>query len=166
MPRDLGFAGLTVRQRTEDHLLSKLDVLVPKRAFVASDQDVVGFWHAKFVSHGSNGIPDGTEVDAGYAQWHSDGTEIMNSAGRSPTTNAFCLGVWQAIGHRQFQLNHFARAYDAMGTHLIGPANLRETVTVGPKGKHLRVPSPSISKMSPATCSATCRARSRARATR
>lgn len=96
---------------------------------------IVGFWHVKFVSKGSSGIPDGTEVDAGYAQWHSDGTEIMNSAGRSPTTNAFCLGVWQAIGPRQFQLNHFAAAYDSTGTQLIGPANIRETVTVGPEGK-------------------------------
>lgn len=96
---------------------------------------IVGFWHVKFVSKGSAGIPDGTEVDAGYSQWHSDGTEIMNSAGRSPTTNAFCLGVWQAVGHRQFQLNHFAAAYDATGTNLIGPANIRETVTVGPHGK-------------------------------
>ncbi len=97
---------------------------------------IVGFWHVKFVSKGSAGIPDGTEVDAGYAQWHSDGTEIMNSAGRSPTTNAFCLGVWKAVAPRQFQLNHFASAYDPTGTHLIGPANIRETVTVGPQGKH------------------------------
>ena len=112
-----------------------------RAAFLPQDADpdstaIVGFWHVKFVSQGSTGIPDGTEVDAGYAQWHSDGTEIMNSAGRSPTTNAFCLGVWQTIGPRQFQLNHFASAYDPTGTHLIGPANIRETVTVGPKGKH------------------------------
>lgn len=109
-------------------------------AFLSQDTtgdatSIVGFWHVKFVSHGSNGIPDGTEVDAGYAQWHSDGTEIMNSAGRSPITNAFCLGVWQSIGPRQFQLNHFAAAYDSAGAHLIGPANIRETVTVGPKGE-------------------------------
>ena len=97
---------------------------------------IVGFWHVKFFSYGSKGIPDGTEVDAGYAQWHSDGTEIMNSAGRSPVTNAFCLGVWQAAGERRFVLNHFAAAYDATGANLIGPANIREAVTVGPRGKH------------------------------
>jgi hypothetical protein len=114
-----------------------------RAALPAEDRDgdgvkasIVGFWHVKFVSKGSNGIPDGTEVDAGYSQWHSDGTEIMNSAGRSPVTNSFCLGVWQAIGPRQFQLNHFAAAYDATGTNLIGPANIRETVTVGPEGNH------------------------------
>ena len=97
---------------------------------------IVGFWHVKFISEGSMGIPDGTEVDAGYAQWHRDGTEIMNSAGRSPTTNSFCLGVWEKVGPRQFQLNHFASAYDSTGTRLLGPANIRETVTVGPQGKH------------------------------
>ena len=104
----------------------------------ADDSVIVGFWHVKFVSEGSKDIPDGTEVDAGYAQWHSDGTEIMNSGGRSPITNAFCLGVWKAIGGRQFQLNHFAAAYDSTGTRLIGPANIRETVTVGAEGKTLR----------------------------
>ena len=95
---------------------------------------IVGFWHVKFVSEGSAGIPDGTEVDAGYAQWHRDGTEIMNSGGRSPITNAFCLGVWKSTGRREFQLNHFAAAYDPTGAHLIGPANIRETVTVAPEG--------------------------------
>jgi len=48
------------------------------------DAGIVGSWHVKFVSPGSEGIPDGTEVDAGYSQWHSDGTEIMNSGGRPP----------------------------------------------------------------------------------
>ena len=113
-----------------------LRAALPADEAEADSMAIVGFWHVKFISHGSTGIPDGTEVDAGYAQWHSDGTEIMNSAGRSPTTNAFCLGVWQSIGPRQFQLNHFAAAYDSTGTHLIGPANIRETVTVGPRGKH------------------------------
>ena len=121
------------------HLQMAAPSLVPTALLHEDDADslaIVGFWHVKFISEGSRGIPDGTEVDAGYAQWHSDGTEIMNSAGRSPTTNAFCLGVWQSIGNHQFQLNHFAAAYDATGTHLIGPANIRETVTVGPRGKH------------------------------
>jgi hypothetical protein len=29
-------------------------------------------------------------IDAGFAQWHSDGTEIMNS--HAPATSNFCLG--------------------------------------------------------------------------
>jgi hypothetical protein len=95
---------------------------------------IVGFWHVKFVSKGSAGIPDGTEVDAGYAQWHSDGTEIMNSGGRSPLTGDFCLGVWQQTGLRSFKLNHFAAAWDSTGSNLIGPANIQENVTLSPNG--------------------------------
>jgi len=37
------------------------------------------------------GIPDGVPLDDGYATWHSDGTEIMNS-GRVPKTGSF---VWE-----------------------------------------------------------------------
>jgi len=64
---------------------------------------IVGFWHVKFVSDGIStgipgGVPKGAEVDAGYSQWHSDGTEIMNSGGRAPNTGDFCLGVWAKVG--------------------------------------------------------------------
>ena len=100
------------------------------------DEDIVGFWHVKFISEGSEGIPDGTEVDAGYSQWHSDGTEIMNSGGRSPITSNFCLGVWEKVEHCRYKLNHFATAWDAAGEHLIGPANIREDVTVHPDHDH------------------------------
>src|SRR5947208_13320831 len=41
---------------------------------------IVGFWHVKFVSEGTTGIPDGTIIDMGFSQWHSDGTEILNSS--------------------------------------------------------------------------------------
>jgi hypothetical protein len=95
---------------------------------------IVGFWHVKFVSEGSQGIPDGTEVDAGYSEWHSDGTEIMNSGGRSPITSNFCLGVWQQTAASTFVLNHFATAWDPTGSTLIGPANIQEKVTLGPNG--------------------------------
>jgi hypothetical protein len=95
---------------------------------------IVGFWHVKFVSEGSQGIPDGTEIDAGYAQWHSDGTEIMNSGGRSPITGDFCLGVWKSLGNGKYKLNHFAAAWDSTGSNLIGPANIKEAVTLAPSG--------------------------------
>ena len=95
---------------------------------------IVGFWHVKFVTKDTRGIPDGTEVDAGYAQWHSDHTEIMNSGGRSPLTGDFCLGVWKQVGDRTFKLNHFAAAWDGQGAKLLGPANIREEVTVAPGG--------------------------------
>lgn len=102
-----------------------------------SDQDdpsIVGFWHVKFVAKDNTGVPDGVEVDAGYAQWHSDGTEIMNSAGRSPITGSFCLGVWKQVGERHYRLNHFASSYDPTGAHLIGPANIREDVLLDADG--------------------------------
>jgi hypothetical protein len=95
---------------------------------------IVGFWHVKFVSEGSQGIPDGTEIDAGYSQWHSDGTEIMNSGGRSPITGDFCLGVWKSLGNSKYKLNHFAAAWDSTGSNLIGPANIKESITLAPNG--------------------------------
>jgi hypothetical protein len=105
-------------------------------ATVVDDNSIVGFWHVKFISEGTKGIPDGTEIDAGYAQWHSDGTEIMNSAGRSPITGDFCLGVWQKLGNLKYILNHFAAAWDATGANLIGPGNIRESITLDPDGAH------------------------------
>jgi hypothetical protein len=98
------------------------------------DAPIVGFWHVKFVSQGSQGIPDGAEVDAGYAQWHSDGTEIMNSGGRAPDTGAFCLGVWRKVGDCEYKLNHFAAAWDPVAGQLLGPANIREDVKVSQDG--------------------------------
>jgi hypothetical protein len=116
----------------------------------AADVSIVGFWHVKFVSDGittgiPGGIPKGAEVDAGYAQWHSDGTEIMNSGGRAPNTGAFCLGVWEKVGWHQYKLNHFAAAWDPtkgpMGPagpsgELVGPANIREVVTLSAGGEN------------------------------
>jgi hypothetical protein len=109
-------------------------------AFVlAGDRDghdaaIVGFWHFKFVSQGSAGIPDGTEVDAGYQQWHSDHTELTNSGGHSPLTSNFCTGVWKQTGERSYEMNHFAIAWDSTGANLIGPANIREQLTVSSEG--------------------------------
>jgi hypothetical protein len=76
-----------------------------------SDDRIVGFWKVKFVSDGSPGIPDGTVIDNAFAQWHSDGTEIMNSS-RPPATSNFCLGVWQKSGPSTYKLNHFALSSD------------------------------------------------------
>jgi hypothetical protein len=97
---------------------------------------IVGFWHVKFVSEGTKGIPDGTEIDAGYSQWHSDGTEIMNSGGRSPITGNFCLGVWEQTGSSRYKLNHFGIAWDPTGSTLIGPANIKEVVTLDQTGNN------------------------------
>lgn len=98
----------------------------------ASQEPIVGFWRVKFLSEGNEGnygIPDGTVLDAAYSQWHSDGTEIMNSS-RPPATQSFCLGVWKKTGRSTYKLNHFAISWDPNGS-LIGPANIREEVTLG-----------------------------------
>jgi hypothetical protein len=123
-----------------------------RTAFAGGDSDevsIVGYWHVKFVSDGVSsgipgGVPKGAEVDAGYSQWHADGTEIMNSGGRAPNTSSFCLGVWEETGVRQYRLNHFGTAWDpTKGTvgpagpegELIGPARIQEYVNLAPNGE-------------------------------
>jgi hypothetical protein len=92
---------------------------------------IVGLWKVKFVSKGNTGIgiPDGAPLDQGYATWHSDGTEIMNS-GRAPKTGSFCMGVWKQTGRSSYKLNHFALSWDPTGTTLIGPTNIREEIAL------------------------------------
>ena len=113
---------------------------------------IVGLWQFTFSSEGNNVapflIPDGAPLDSGYAQWHSDGTEIMNSS-RDPATSNFCLGVWTTIsGGRSYALNHFALSWDTSGSGqfctnppgktscFVGPTNIREQITVEPNGDH------------------------------
>ncbi len=118
-------------------------------AFTKSDDhwgdevSIVGFWHVKFLSDGitigiPGGLPPGAEVDAGYSQWHSDGTEIMNSGHFAPNQSNFCLGVWEHTGPREYKLNHFATFWDPTAGpsgQLVGPANVRESVTLAPNGE-------------------------------
>jgi hypothetical protein len=113
------------------------------------DVSVVGFWHVKLVSDGISsgvpgGVPFGAPVDAGYSQWHSDGTEIMNSGHFAPNQSNFCLGVWERVGQRQYKLNHFATFWDPTAGpvgpagpagELVGPANIRESITLAPNGE-------------------------------
>lgn len=116
----------------------------------ANDDDrpsIVGLWQFSFISDGNNVapffIPDGAPLDAGYAQWHSDGTEIMNSS-RDPVTSSFCLGTWAATGRQTYRLNHFALTWDNTGklctpeagasNCLVGSANIREEVTLDRHG--------------------------------
>jgi hypothetical protein len=89
-------------------------------------EPIVGLWEFTFVT--------GTTVmDHGYAEWHSDGTEIMNS-GKPPLTQSFCLGVWEQVAARTFKLNHFALGWDDTGTVYVGPVNIKEEVTVNEAG--------------------------------
>jgi hypothetical protein len=88
---------------------------------------IVGMWSVQFFV--------GTQmIDFGYAQWHSDGTEIMNSGGRAPVTQNFCLGVWAQTGHAKYKLNHWALSYDTSG-RLNARVNIREEVTVEDDGQ-------------------------------
>jgi hypothetical protein len=88
---------------------------------------IVGFWHFKQVS-GMN------VFDAGYDQWHSDGTEIYNSGARAPDTGSFCMGVWQQIGPRHYFLNHRAIGWEPGGTTPAYVATVLEDVTLSPSG--------------------------------
>ena len=100
----------------------------------SDEAGIVGFWKVAFVAEGNDGgPPDGTPIDFGFQQWHSDGTEILNSGMRAPATGNFCLGVWKSTGRRSYKLNHFAISSDLSG-NLIGPANIREEVVLDRDG--------------------------------
>src|SRR5208282_3602803 len=81
---------------------------------VPDEAGIVGMWQFQLLA------PNGAVVDDGYAQWHSDGTEIQNTGMHAPITSNFCLGVWKQVGFRTYQLNHFPLAWDASGQ---SPAN-------------------------------------------
>jgi hypothetical protein len=95
---------------------------------------IVGTWKERWISEGTDGIKDGTLFDAGYAQWHSDGTEINVSGLRAPITGDVCLGEWIKTGARTYQLNHFGISYDPTGVNLVGPARIQQWLTIDPRG--------------------------------
>jgi hypothetical protein len=93
---------------------------------------IVGFWHVVFTQDQEYG---GKVSDDSYVQWHSDGTEIMNSGTHG--SGAFCMGVWAKTGNSTYALNHVALDYSL--THGITPdviAILHEQVTVDKGGMH------------------------------
>ena len=91
------------------------------------DDRIVGFWKQKLVAE------DGTVVDIGLAQWHSDGTEFTNSL-FAPATGNICLGVWQRVGPSTYMLNHFGLGFDAATGNFTGPAQIRMDVSVDRRG--------------------------------
>jgi hypothetical protein len=108
---------------------------------IGEDHDpIVGMWHVTFTAEGNNpGPPDGTPIDNALVTWHSDGTELMNSA-RPPQDGDFCMGVWEKSGHNLYRLNHFAwlandiaNAPSGVGNPT-GPARLFERITLSPDG--------------------------------
>ncbi len=104
----------------------------------ASSVSIIGLWKVQFLSKGntshSPSIPDGAVVDFGYSEWHSDGTEILNSGMHEPATQNFCMGVWGKTGYLAYELNHFALSYNAATQALSNYVNIREQVTLSPSG--------------------------------
>ncbi len=99
---------------------------------------IVGMWSFQFISKGNlthaPSIPDGAQLDFGYTQWHSDGTEILNSGGRAPATENFCMGTWTRTDFFGYQLKHFALGYDATSGALTSRSIIIENVTLDPSG--------------------------------
>jgi hypothetical protein len=90
------------------------------------DDPIVGMWSVQFTANGS-------QFDFGYQQWHADHTEVLNSGGRPPATQNFCLGVWARSGAR-YVLNHYALSYDPASGKLNGRVNIREEVALDTRG--------------------------------
>jgi hypothetical protein len=95
-------------------------------------------WSFQFISMGNTthnpSIADGTQLNCGYNQFHSDETDFLNAGARSPAQQNFCLGVWQKTGHFTYQVNHFALNYNATTRSLLGEIIVIEMVTVSPGG--------------------------------
>ena len=115
-----------------------ITLVKPEKTSTTSTASIVGLWKFQLLSLGNTShnpsIPDGAMIDFGYAQWHSDGTEIMNSGGHAPATENFCLGVWGATGFLTYELNHFPISYDGITGTLANYINLKEQVTLSPSG--------------------------------
>jgi len=104
-----------------------------QRAAAGGRASIVGMWKITETSLGNPSIKDGSPIDFGYAQWHSDGTEFYNSGGFAPATQNYCLGVWVQTGNYTYQVNHFALTYDPTGVYT-GIINILETLTLSPGG--------------------------------
>jgi hypothetical protein len=92
---------------------------------------IAGLWGVTFYVGASTNV-----FDYGYAAWHSDGTEIMNSATRAPASENFCMGVWTQTGPSSYRLVHYALSYDPANANN-GPAAkviITENVTLNGRG--------------------------------
>jgi hypothetical protein len=108
------------------------------------DERIVGMWHVTFTAEGNTGPdapPDNTPIDNALVVWHSDKTEIMNSA-RPPQDGDFCMGVWEKTGRSRYKLNHFAwlgndttNAPSGIGNPS-GPTHIVEDVILSADGNH------------------------------
>ena len=101
-----------------------------------SSASMVGMWKVQLISKGNTShnpsIPDGALIDFGFTQYHTDGTEIQNSAG--VPGGGFCLGVWGQTGYLTFELNHFPIAFTSSTGGVANYINIREQNTLSPSG--------------------------------
>lgn len=88
---------------------------------------IVGMWSFTMT-------PTAGPGDFGFQQWHSDGTELMLSGGRTPIINNYCMGVWRQTAPSRYHLNHLAISYDATTQKIDARVNIKEDVTLDPSG--------------------------------
>ena len=111
---------------------------------------IAGLWKVTFTSDGTaypGAIPAGVEFDFGTVEWHPDGTEIMISGGRAPSTGSVCMGAWKKTGSRTFKLVHIGLAWSsadsvpaATPAVYLGPGSILETITLSPSGNSYEGP--------------------------
>jgi hypothetical protein len=100
------------------------------------------FHHADYDQHSIVGMwsftmtPTAGPGDFGFQQWHSDGTELMNSGGRSPASQNYCMGVWRQTGQNRYHLNHLALSYDPGTGQLNARVNIKEDVMLDGTGNN------------------------------
>jgi len=74
----------------------------------SGNHKIVGLWSFTMTAGGNT-------IDFGYQTWHDDGTELLNSGGRAPSTENFCMGVWKQTGASTYHLHHIALSYTPAG---------------------------------------------------
>ncbi len=103
------------------------------------DDDIVGMWNIVVTGKGNGNSFDGTIVDHGLQHWHDDGTEYLNSENHNPSTQNFCMGIWEQTGPWTYRTNHFAFSYNS-GTSINEPTfvvRIRQEVTLSHDGNEL-----------------------------
>jgi len=96
---------------------------------------ITGLWTFKYIAEGNATIPDGTVIDGGNTAWYSDGNELTSSAMRAPDTGSICLGVWEQTGPSTYKLNHIGLSWDPINNVFVGPAFIKQNVTLETGGK-------------------------------
>lgn len=100
---------------------------------------IVGLWEFKYTSKGNKetlNIPDGALIDGGITMWYAEGNENTVSGVRDPGSGDVCLGVWKRTGDWTYELNHIGLSWDAVKHVYVGPAFIKQYVTLSEDKKH------------------------------